>query len=321
MMKALLVTRESPSVPTQLSFTTLPKPSLKPGYALVKIRAAAINPSDVLNSKGNFPHTVFPRIPGRDFAGVVEDGPAELIGKAVFGTSGNQLSYTEDGTHAEYALVPAEALALKPSTLTFAQAATLGVPWSTANIALSRGGAKTGEIVLVIGATGAVGQAAVELAQVKGCKAITASRRDTTDINLLKDLDFSKVKELTNGHGVDVVIDTVGDHVIMRSILDHALAVRGRLSYIAARANHTELTFDMKQLYRNEQSIVGCNSVNYTAKEMGECLQSIVPEFEKGTLTACADDKLVKVNLGQEAVDAYKWVPEHSGEKVIICID
>ena len=320
MMKALLAKKDTTSSVPSLIFTTLSIPSTKPGYILVRVRAAAINPSDVMNAKGGFSHTTFPRIPGRDFAGVVAAGPPSLIDKNVFGTSGNLLSYTEDGTHAEFCLVPEEAVAPMPTNLTFAQAATIGVPWTTACIVLQRASVSSGETVLVIGATGAVGRAVVQLAELKGCKVITASRRDITDINTIRDPQFSKVLQLTNDHGADVVIDTVGDPVLMRAALG-ILAVRGRLSFIAARPNNTEMTFDIKQLYRKEHSIVGCNSVNYTEEEMGTLLRNIAPEFETGKLHVVPDDKLVKVTLGEEAVDAYKWVPEHSGEKVVIMID
>ena len=206
-----------------------------------------------------------------------------------------------------------------PTNLTFAQAATIGVPWTTACIALQRASVSPGETVLVIGATGAVGGAAVQFAEIKGCKVITASRRDSTDINTITDPQFSKVLSLTNARGADVVIDTVGDPVLMRAALG-ILATRGRLSYITARPNSTEMTFDIKQLYRKEQSIVGCNSVNHTEEEMGKLLRNLAPEFESGRLHVVPDGRLVKVTL-EEAVEAYRWVPEHSGEKVVISID
>src|SRR4051812_24424850 len=57
--------------------------------ALVEVRAAAVNPSDVKAALGMMPYAVFPRTPGRDFAGVVLDGPADLVGREVFGTSGD----------------------------------------------------------------------------------------------------------------------------------------------------------------------------------------------------------------------------------------
>src|SRR3954462_2472639 len=98
---------------------------------LIELKAAAVNPSDVKAAIGLMPYAVFPRTPGRDFAGVVIDGPAHLRGKAVFGSSGD-LGIRRDGTHASHLLVEAEALVEKPATLTLAEAAGIGVPFVTA---------------------------------------------------------------------------------------------------------------------------------------------------------------------------------------------
>ncbi|MDX9875187.1 MAG: alcohol dehydrogenase catalytic domain-containing protein [Spongiibacteraceae bacterium] len=104
---------------------------------VVAVRAAGINPSDVKNVLGSFPHTSVPRVPGHDFAGVVTDGPAELIGQAVWGGSGEGFGFSRDGCHAQYVSVPVSAIAPKPDTLSYA-AATCGVPYITAWDALER---------------------------------------------------------------------------------------------------------------------------------------------------------------------------------------
>ena len=95
------------------------------------------------------------------------------------------------------------------------------------------------------------------------------------------------------------------------------VSVRGRLSYNTALPNSTDMTFDMKQLYKKEQSIVGCNSVNNTAEEMGVILRTLVSEFESGRLKAVPDEKLVKVSIGQ-AVEACTRVAQRSREKLVI---
>jgi NADPH2:quinone reductase len=207
-MKALLLKTEEPSSPPSLITTTLPIPVPKPTYVLVKVHSAAINPSDVLNASGAFSHTTFPRVPGRDFAGIVAFGPPELQGRPVYGTSGNSLSFTEDGAHAEYCVVPSDAVAIMPKNFTFAQAASVGVPWTTAFIVLHRAQTIATETVLVLGATGAVGSAVVQLARAKGCKVITASRRQTTDINILTDQELSKAGTRSNWTDVQLKLKT-----------------------------------------------------------------------------------------------------------------
>ena len=85
--------------------------------AIVRVCAASIDPSDVKNVAGAMKQTTLPRIPGRDFAGVVEAGPADWIGAQVWGTGGDT-GFTRDGTHAELIAVPVASLRRKPSAST-----------------------------------------------------------------------------------------------------------------------------------------------------------------------------------------------------------
>ncbi len=96
------------------------------GEALVRVHAAAINPSDPKGVLGKISETKPPRVPGRDFAGIVVDGPAIWKGKEVFGTGGN-LGFSRNGSHAQFVAVPVEALVEKPKQLSFEKAATLGL--------------------------------------------------------------------------------------------------------------------------------------------------------------------------------------------------
>jgi len=113
-----------------------------------------------MNIKGAFHYTTLPRVPGRDYAGVVEEGPEHWVGRSVWG-SGAELGFAQDGTYAEFVLVPSLSLVEKPTNLTFAAAAAAGVPFATAYQALVQAaGIKTGETALITGAAGAVGSAA-----------------------------------------------------------------------------------------------------------------------------------------------------------------
>jgi NADPH:quinone reductase len=301
-----------------LSLTSLPKPSIRPGYVLVKVNAAAINPSDFFNTKGGFAHTTFPRVPGRDFAGVVvEPESSPLIQKAVFGSSAHDMSFTEDGAHAEYVLVREASLATKPTNLSFAQAASVGVPYTTAFLALKRAHTLPEDTVMVLGATGAVGTAATQLAKQMGCKVLTVSRRDTSSINLTKDPTLSATKELTNDKGPNVVIDTIGDTVLMSSALQ-VLAVGGRLSFISVgQSKEAEFKVDMKKLYSKEQSIVGSSSLEHEAVEVGGWLRHLVPMFEKGELQSITEKDLTIVEI-DDALAAYESVGKRAGGKYVI---
>src|SRR6185369_12143684 len=98
-----------------------PEPAAPPGHAVVRVAAAGVNPSDVKAALGLMPQAVWPRTPGRDFAGTVVDGPAEWVGREVWG-SGGDIGITRDGSHAGWLLLPAAALHAKPQALGFEEA-------------------------------------------------------------------------------------------------------------------------------------------------------------------------------------------------------
>ena len=150
--------------PSVLQVVEVAAPAKNEGMALVRVMAASINPSDVKNVAGAMRQTTLPRIPGRDFAGVVEAGPAEWIGAEVWGTGGDA-GFTRDGTHAELIAVPVASLRRKPDTLSFDEAASVGVNYMAAWCGLEAASLKAGETVLLIGAGGGVGGAAAQIAR------------------------------------------------------------------------------------------------------------------------------------------------------------
>src|SRR4029450_1864652 len=132
---------------------------------LIELKAAAVNPSDVKAATGLMPYAVFPRTPGRDYAGVVIDGPQGWIGREVFGSSGD-LGIRRDGTHATHLVVEADAVVEKPNGISWEEAAGIGVPFVTAMEGLRRAGIpRAGETVLVMGVNGRVGEGATETAR------------------------------------------------------------------------------------------------------------------------------------------------------------
>jgi NADPH:quinone reductase len=110
----------------QLALVDLPDPQPRSGWAVVRVHAASVNPSDVKNVAGQMEGTVLPRVPGRDFSGVVEAGPSDWVGTGVWGTGGD-VGFTRDGSHAGLIAVPESALARRPAALDQAQAASVGV--------------------------------------------------------------------------------------------------------------------------------------------------------------------------------------------------
>ena len=138
---------------------------------LIEVRAASVNPSDVKAATGLMAYAVFPRTSGRDYAGVVIDGPPGTVGREVFGSSGD-LGIRRDGTHATHLTVETEATVEKPKAISWEEAAGIGVPFVTAVEGFRRAGMpKPGETVLVMGVSGKVGQAAVQIATWHGARA------------------------------------------------------------------------------------------------------------------------------------------------------
>src|ERR1700691_6273069 len=127
-MKSLRFAEFGP--PSVLRIEEMPVPEPGVGEALVQVKAAAVNPSDIGNVAGRFKNTTLPRTPGRDFAGIAVRGTNQE-GAEVWGSSA-KLGIVRDGSHAEYVVVPAETLSLKPKSLSMAQAAAIGIPYITA---------------------------------------------------------------------------------------------------------------------------------------------------------------------------------------------
>src|SRR6266436_540103 len=257
---------------------------------VVAIEVAGVNPSDVKAATGLMPYAVFPRTPGRDFSGVVVDGPREWMGKAVFGTSGD-LGIRRDGTHASHLVVEAAALVEKPSAISMEEAAGIGVPFVTAIEGFRRSGMpKPGEHVLIMGANGKVGQAAVQLATWQGAKVIGVARKDepyeghanapieiinsaTTDV-------ATRVRELTDGNGADIVFNTVGDPYFNDA--NRSLAKEGCQILIAAV--HKVVEFNILEFYRGRHTYVGIDPLAFSTIESAEVLRSVIPGFADGFL-------------------------------------
>ena len=254
---------------------------------VVEIGAAAVNPSDVKAAIGMMPHAVFPRTPGRDFAGVVVDGPQHLLGREVFGSSGD-LGIRRDGTHASHLVVEADAVVLKPAQISVEEAAGIGVPFVTAMEGLQRAGMpKAGESVLILGANGKVGQAAAQIAAWKGARVIGVMRALKADGHVPPDvIDASRedvaarVRELTGGRGADIVFNTVGEPYYAAG--QQSLAALGRMVFIAAFRE--TVPFDIFAFYRGRHTYVGIDSLALSSIATADILRQLVEGFANGRL-------------------------------------
>ncbi len=311
------------SDPSALQIHDVPQPRPNPGEVLVEIRAAAINPSDAKNVQGAMKQTTLPRIPGRDFAGVVIDGDPALVGMEVWGTVGD-LGFTRDGTHAQYIVLPKKAVQPKPKPLTMEQAASIGVTYITAWLCLIQAAkAQPGETVMVTGATGGVGSAAVQIACWKGMRVIGTIRhaRDRTAVQQAgadvinsetEDL-AAAVKAMTNNQGANVIIDTVGGEMVPKAL--SALAPGGRLTEITVPPKQPQASIDLLNFYRLQLQLIGVNTLEWTAKDCAAILALLNPGFEAQALRASG---AINPQSLEQAAQAYEQVVNHSKSKVVL---
>jgi NADPH2:quinone reductase len=290
---------------------------------LIEVKAAAVNPSDVKAATGLMPYAVFPRTPGRDFAGVVVDGPSEWIGREVFGSSGD-LGIRRDGTHATHLAVEAEAVVEKPADLSWEEAAGIGVPFVTAAEGLRRAGVpKPGETVLIMGINGKVGQAATQIASWRGARVIGVVRKDEPyeghSNSAVEAIDASaadvatRVRELTGGKGADIVFNTVGDPYFQAA--HKSLALRGRQVLIAAVERIVQ--FDILEFYRGQHTYVGIDTLGLSSVATGAVLKELLPGFASGRLKPFPIKPGAVYRL-DDAKQAFLAVAESSRDRVIL---
>lgn len=238
-MRALIVASLEPDY-GGVSVRSVPVPKPRAGEVLVKVKAASVNFPDLLMTRGEY--QLKPPLPfgvGMELAGEVvalgEGVEGLAIGQAVVG--GSRL-----GAFAQYAVLTKDAVKPKPAGLSFAQASAYGVAYLTAYVALvRRAQLQPGEWVLVHGAAGGVGLAALDLAKVMGARVIATSASDeklavvmaeyAPDAVLNVTAGFrEQVKAITGGAGADVIYDPVGGDVFDESV--RCIGFDGRLLII-----------------------------------------------------------------------------------------
>jgi NADPH:quinone reductase len=324
-MRALRIDRFGD--PYVLQLASLPDPVAQQGDAVIAVKAASVNPSDLANVAGHIPGTILPRVPGRDFSGVVVEGPQDWVGAEVWGTGGGDIGFTRDGSHAEMLAVPAAALARKPGRLSFEQAAAVGVNFVTAwHGAVDIAQLAAGENIAVFGVSGGVGGAVAQIARSLGAHVIGIDRvqpaGDTPAASSIEEFIAiggspqevgSQVRRLTAGQGADVVYDAVGGVTTPAALA--CLATRGRLVVISAVGTQT-VQIDLINLYHNETRILGCNSTTLDVVECDTRLHQLAPYFESGQFRPLPIADRYSLD---NATDAYLAVEKGIRGRVVIC--
>src|SRR5580700_2265733 len=303
----------------KLKLETIPDPQPKADEVVVQVRAASLSPSDAKNILGRMEGTTLPRTPGRDFAGVVVNGTANLIGTEVWGTGGD-IGFTRDGAHAELLVVPVGGVRPKPKNLSFEEAAVVGVNFVTAWIGLVETARfQSGETVLATGAAGGVGSAVTQIAKWKGGRTIGVDRAPLfpetqkqfgIDQFLVSDPNdacksmIDGAGQFSEGKGVNVVFDCVGGPLFEPCL--KTLGQLGRQLNITSVGDR-RVCFDLLDFYHRRLSLFGVDSRAYDTEASAAILERLTPGFESAALKPIPIAKRFSLN---EAVQAYTQVNE-----------
>lgn len=314
-MKAIRIDEASPSADDlQIELADIPKPAVRDGQCLVEVKGSGVNMSDVKGILGLMHKCIWPRTPGRDYAGTVVEGPPDIVGRQVWG-SGGDLGMGVDGAHADYILVDAQSVADAPENISPLERAAIGVPFCTAYIGLiDYCGLKPGQTVAVFGANGSVGQAVTQMARahdadvigvVRPGVALAGSADDGVRIVGTGDDDYAeKIVEMTGGRGADVCFNTVGAPYFQPAL--DALAHLGKQVIINA-VEPKEVPFNLFDFYRKQARLIGMASMSSTSLDLGKVLAKLTPLFETGKLKPfpILDDHVFSL---EQAGDAYRLI-------------
>ncbi|WP_206997105.1 quinone oxidoreductase family protein [Trinickia mobilis] len=323
-MKAIYVTAPSANLDSLvLDIVAQNEPEVGAEECLIEVVSAGVNPSDVKAVLGAMPNAIWPRTPGRDYAGVVLRGPSALVGKHVWG-SGGELGIRRNGSHGRFLVVPASGVREKPANLTMEEAGSIGVPFITGFEGLRRAGSvKKNDVVLVLGANGKVGQAAIQLATMAGAKVFGVERTaqpylghasgDVIMIDASSQSIDEIVREKTGGHGADIVYNTVGSPYFEQA--NKALAKRGTQIFISTidRA----VPFDIFSFYRGQHTFVGVDTLAIDSVNGAQILDQLLPMFESGALKPFPIDHEFVFSI-DDAVLAYQAVLRGSTNRVLL---
>lgn len=276
--------------PEVLEIHEVPTPKPGPGQILVRVRAAGVNPYDTYMRNGTYAiKPPLPYTPGSDAAGTVES-----VGEGVKKFKAGERVYTAktlSGAYAEYALADESQLYPLPEKISFAQGAGLWVPYGTAFTALHHHAkARPGETLLVHGASGGVGTAAVQIARAMGMTVI-GTAGTARGLELVKKegahhaFDHSKagyaeeILKATGGRGVDVVLEMLANVNLATDL--KLLAIEGRAIVIG---NRGEITINPRELMARRASVRGFTLWAATEAETREIHAAIAAGLENGTM-------------------------------------
>jgi len=284
--------------PEVLKLEEVPDPQPGPGQVVVRVHAAGVNPVEAYIRTGTYAaKPALPYTPGGDAGGVVV-----AVGPGVKRVKTGDRVYTTasiTGTYAELALCDEAKVQRLPEHVSFEQGAAMGVPYGTAYRGLfQRAEAKAAETVLVHGASGGVGTAAVQLARAAGMVVIgTAGSEDGMKLvqeqgahhvlNHSTEGYLDELMKLTEGRGVDVIIELLANKNLARDLT--VLAKKGRVAVIGNRGT---IEINPRDAMSREADIRGVTLMNTSDAEYKEMHAALVAGLESGALHPVIGEKI-----------------------------
>ena len=311
-MKAIVVRQYGD--PDVMKIEEIPTPEPSGSQVLVKIAAAGVNPVDTYLRTGNHAHAPqLPYTPGKDGAGMVEK-----VGEDVTRFKPGDRVYTANtltGTYAEYALCDEGTLGRLPDNVSFEQGAGIWTPYATSYRALfQKAGAKAGETVLIHGASGGVGIAAVQWAKNRGLTVYgTASSDEGKQLVREQGADsvfdhsadgyLDEIREQTGGRGVDIIIEMLANLNLQKDF--EALAMFGRITVVGNRGS---LEFNPRAAMTKDATVYGMSLFNAPRPAFDEIHAAIFEGLSEGFLNPIIDKTfaLGDAPASHEAVIAHK---------------
>ena len=287
-MKAITVKEFGGPEVLRLEEVATPKPGA--GHVLVRIHAVGVNPVETYIRAGKYARLPeLPYTPGNDSAGIVEQVGADVseikAGDRVY--TGASLS----GTYAEFALCKQEQVHPLPANVSFAQGAAMGTPYATAYRGLfQRADAKPGETVLIHGASGGVGTAALQLSRAHGLRVFGTAGSDK-GLKLVREHGaheafdhrapdhFERVMKASGGRGVDVIVELLANVNLGKDLT--ILAKSGRVVIIGSRG---PVEINPRDTMQRDADIRGMILPNTPPAELASIHAALVAGLENGTL-------------------------------------